>query len=89
MGSGLAFCLINFFSAVRASDFDTTRHGTDFMGEFAAGIEPRLHWIFGAEADLEALLGRGVDLVESGAVLNPYVLASVNQHRTIIFSAED
>jgi hypothetical protein len=30
-----------------------------------------------------------VDLVEPGAVRNPYVLASINRQRAIIFSAED
>ena len=43
---------------------------------------------FGAKADLEALLDRGVDLVEPGALRNPYVLDSINRHRVIIFSDE-
>ena len=61
----------------------------DFLVEFASGVQPGLNAIFGAKADLEALLGRGVDLVEPGAVRNPYVLASINRQRAIIFSAED
>lgn len=75
-----------FGSAARATDFDPARSDADFLVEFAPGIEPGLHTIFGAKADLEALLGRGVDLVEPGAVRNPYVLASINRHRVIIFS---
>ena len=55
--------------------------------EFAPGIEPGLHTIFGAKADLEALLGRSVDLVELGALRNPYVLASINRHREAVYSA--
>lgn len=55
---------------------------------FASDVEPGLQSIFGAKADLEALLGRGVDLVEPGAVRNPYLLASINRHRAIIFSDE-
>ena len=78
-----------FGSAARASDFDPARSDADFLVEFSPGVEPGLHSIFGAKADLEALLGRSVDLVEPGAVRNPYVLASINRQRAIIFSAED
>ena len=38
-------------------------------------------------ADLEKLLGRGVDLVEPGAVRNPYVLASINRNREAVYAA--
>ena len=38
----------------------------------------------GAKADLEQLLGRGVDLVEPGAVRNPLVLASINRNRETV-----
>ena len=78
-----------FGSTARASDFDPAHSDADFLVEFAPGVEPELHSIFGAKADLEALLGRGVDLVEPGAVRTPYALASINQQRAIIFSAED
>ena len=78
-----------FGSAARASDFDPAHSDADFLVEFASDVEPGLQSIFGAKADLEALLGRGVDLVEPGAVRNPYVLASINRHRAIIFSAEN
>ncbi len=78
-----------FGSAARASDFDPARSDADFLVEFSPGVEPGLHSIFGAKADLEALLGRSVDLVEPGAVRNPYVLASINRQHAIIFSAED
>ena len=78
-----------FGSAARANDFDPAHSDADFLVEFASGVQPGLNAIFGAKADLEALLGRGVDLVEPGAVRNPYVLASINRHRAIIFSAEN
>ncbi len=41
----------------------------------------------GAKADLEQLLGRGVDLVEPGAVRNPFVLASINRNREAVYAA--
>ena len=40
-----------------------------------------------SDADLEQLLGRGVDLVEPGAVRNPYVLASINRNREAVYAA--
>ena len=45
-----------FGSAARATDFDPAHSDADFLVEFAPGVEPGLHTIFGAKADLEALL---------------------------------
>lgn len=78
-----------FGSAARATDFDPTQSDADFLVEFASGVQPGLNAIFGAKADLESLWGRGVDLVEPDAVRNPYVLANINRHHEIIFSAKD
>ena len=78
-----------FGSAARANDFDPAHSDADFLVEFASGVQPGLNAIFGAKADLEALLGRGVDLVEPGAVRNPYVLANINRDHEVIFSDKD
>ena len=78
-----------FGSAARANDFDPAHSDADFLVEFASGVQPGLNAIFGAKADLEALWGRGVDLVEPGAVRNPYVLANISHHHEIIFSDKD
>ena len=54
-----------FGSAARASDFDPAHSDADFLVEFAPGVEPGRHSIFGAKADLEAAAeGMGVDLFE-------------------------
>ena len=76
-----------FGSAARAEDFDPASSDADFLVEFAPGVQPGLDNFFGAKAALEALLGRGVDLVESGAVRNPYVLASINRSREAVYAA--
>ena len=78
-----------FGSAARADDFDPAHSDADFLVEFASGVQPGLNAIFGAKADLEALLGRGVDLVEPGAVRNPSVLATISRHHEIIFPDKD
>jgi len=42
---------------------------------------------FGFQADLSRLLERSVDLVEVRAVRNPYVLASINRTREVVYAA--
>ena len=76
-----------FGSAARANDFDPAHCDADFLAELPSAVQPGLNAIFGAKADLEALLGRGVDLVEPGAVRNPYVLANINRHREAVYAA--
>lgn len=76
-----------FGSAARADDFDPQSSDADFLVEFAPGVQPDLQTFFGAKSELEQLLGRGVDLVEPGAVRNPYVLASINRHREAVYAA--
>ncbi|MEY2859981.1 MAG: hypothetical protein RL392_439 [Pseudomonadota bacterium] len=76
-----------FGSAARADDFQPDSSDADFLVEFAPDLQPGLDTFFGAKAALEALLGRGVDLVEPGAVRNPYVLASINRNREAIYAA--
>lgn len=76
-----------FGSAARIDDFDPATSDADFLVEFAPDAQPGLEAFFGAKADLERLLGRGVDLVEPGAVRNPYVLASINRNREPVYAA--
>ena len=76
-----------FGSAARADDFDPATSDADFLIEFVHGVQPDLRSFYGAKAELEQLLGRSVDLVEPGAVRNPYVLASINRHREAIYAA--
>ena len=76
-----------FGSAARADDFDPGGSDVDFLVEFAADTLPDLHSFYGAKAELEQLLGRPVDLVEPGAVRNPYVAAGINQYRQSIYAA--
>ena len=76
-----------FGSAARAVDFDPASSDADFLVEFAPDVQPGLQTLFGAKAELETLLGRGVDLVEPGAVRNPYVMASINRNREAVYAA--
>lgn len=76
-----------FGSAARAVDFDPVSSDVDFLVEFAPDAAPSLNSFFGVKADLEKLLGRNVDLVEPGAVRNPFVLASINRNREAVYAA--
>ena len=42
---------------------------------------------FSVRTELERLLGRGVDLVESPAVRNPYVRADIERTRELVYAA--
>ena len=75
-----------FGSAARADDFDVAESDADFLVEFAPDAEVGLATFFGAKSDLEKLLGRGVDLVEPGAIRNPYVLESINRSREPVYA---
>ena len=76
-----------FGSAARADDFNLATSDVDFLIQFADNRAPGLQDFFGAKSALEHLLGRTVDLVEPGAVRNPYVLASINRSRESVYAA--
>lgn len=73
-----------FGSAARAIDFRADSDA-DFLIEFAPEAAADLHGFFGFKAELERLLGRSVDLVESGAIRNPYVISEINRSRQNVY----
>ena len=77
-----------FGSAARASDFRPDKSDADFLVEFAPGNGlPFLQRYFGLQDALSHLLGRPVDLVEPGAVRNPYIRAGIDRAREIVYGA--
>jgi predicted nucleotidyltransferase len=76
-----------FGSAARATDFDPQRSDADFLVEFEPDVNPLLGAFFGLKDALEGLLQRRVDLIEFGAVRNPYVLASIDRARDVVYGA--
>ena len=77
-----------FGSAARA-DFDFAVSDFDFLVEFDRAHPDALSFstYFGLKESLETLLGRPVDLVEPGAVRNPYFKASIEGSREPVFEA--
>jgi len=76
-----------FGSAARGKDFDPAKSDLDFVVEFDdSGPDAlSLRNFFGLREALEALFGRRVDLVESAAVRNPYLRASIEDSREPVF----
>lgn len=76
-----------FGSAVR-DDFDPQRSDLDFLVDFQP-LPPGGHSnaYFGLLRELESLFGRGIDLVEAGAIHNPYVLRSVEAEHRVVYAA--
>jgi len=77
-----------FGSAARGEEFREDASDVDFLVEFdsASRLSP-LDSFFGLQAELSNLLKRPVDLVEAGAVKNPYVLDSIQRQREVVYAA--
>ena len=77
-----------FGSAARAGDFDPARSDADFLVEFKPeSTLPPLEQFFGLADALATLLGRPVDLVEPSAIKNPFIRASVDRSRELVYGS--
>ena len=76
-----------FGSAARGTDFDPVASDADFLVTFKPGSRlPRLEQFFGLARALAQLLGRPVDLVEPGAIRNPFLLAAIEEAREVVYA---
>jgi len=80
---------LDVFGSAARDDFDPARSDLDFLVEFDARAPAALSLktYLGLKETLEALFGRNVDLVEPGAMHNPYVKASIERSRELLFAA--
>ena len=76
-----------FGSAARKDDFNLANSDADFLIEFAPEVQVGLGEFIGIKMELEKLLGRKVDLLEPEAIVNPYVLASIERNRETVYAA--
>lgn len=76
------------FCSAAVGNFDLDRSDLDFVVEFKS-MSPVEHKnsYFGLISDLEQLFGRSVDLVELGAVENPYVRRSIETQQKTLYAA--
>lgn len=76
-----------FGSAARGEDFDLEHSDADFLVKFAESPQsPSLKDFFALRQELEQLIGRNVDLAEATALRNPYLLASIQQNREVVYA---
>ncbi|WP_407185792.1 nucleotidyltransferase family protein [Bradyrhizobium centrosematis] len=77
-----------FGSAARGVDFDPAISDADFLVAFGGGGGlSAFDQFLGFSEALQRLLGRPVDLVEASAVKNPYVRATIERSRELIYAA--
>jgi hypothetical protein len=74
---------LRVFGSAVTGHFDPTRSDIDFFVEFDPHTPDLFDAYFGLKEDLEALVGRPVDLVMANAVTNPYFA------KTALASAEE
>ena len=79
---------LEVFGSAARDDFDPARSDVDFMVEFYPyEFEGFGDKYFVLRRELEGLLGRHVDLVEEGCVVNPIVLASIERSKVPVYAA--
>lgn len=76
-----------FGSAATVDEFDPSGSDADFLVEFAPDARTGLDEFFGVKSEMERLLGRRVDLVETSAVRNPFVQRRMNRQRELVYGA--
>ncbi len=76
------------FGSVLRDDFDPEKSDLDFSVTFSP-MSPERHAAahFGLLYDLEGLFRRRVDLVEIGAVRNPYLRRSIEEKQETLYAA--
>ena len=79
---------LELFGSAADGTFDPETSDLDFLVEFLP-LNPGEHFdaYFGLLEALQALFQRRIDLVETGAMRNPYFIRRVNESRTTIYAA--
>jgi uncharacterized protein len=79
----------DLFGSASRDDFDPARSDLDFLVEFdfSAPEALSLKTYLGLKDALETLFGRKVDLIEPGAMRNPYLKADIERSREPVFAA--
>ena len=79
---------LDLFGSAARGDFDPEQSDLDFLVEFDRGAPQHpFEAYFGLKEALEELFARPVDLVEAGAVRNPYLEASIERSRQNLYAA--
>lgn len=79
---------LDVFGSAASGAFDHDRSDVDLLVEFAdpmPGHRFRAYFMF--KAELEALFGRAVDLIEPGGIRNEYYRRGIEQTRERLYAA--
>ena len=79
---------LELFGSAATEKFDPARSDLDFILEFDSSRTDLFSRYFGLKESLEALYGREVDLVMTGAMRNQFFIDSVNKTRQLVYAAE-
>ena len=78
---------LDVFGSAAGDAFDPARSDVDFVVDFGSGAQLELfNRYFDLKESLEKLLGRSVDLVMAGAMVNPHFVDSVNRTRLPVYA---
>lgn len=79
---------LDIFGSAAREDFDPESSDLDFLVEFEA-MPPVQHAdaFFGLLQDLERLFQRRIDLLEAEPIENPYLWASIESSRRVLYEA--
>lgn len=81
-------CRLAIFGSLLRPDFDPLRSDADFLVEFEPlSTAERMKNYLALREALSSLLHRPVDLIESGAIRNPYILRAVNNQQRTLYAA--
>ena len=79
-----------FGSAARGGDFDPERSDADFLYQFQPPLHPGIFRRYmGLIRDLEATLGRDVDIVEIGSVGNRHLRELIDRSRELVYDSAE
>lgn len=78
---------LEVFGSAANGRFDPARSDVDLLYVFAPRDFGYAAAFFGLEAELEALLGRKVDLVAADFIRNPFFRQSVDRSRQLVYAA--
>ena len=76
------------FGSAATADFDPGRSDFDLTVDFAPPEGMGLaEQFFGFQAEVAALLGRPVDLLERRAIRNPYLRRAIEREEVLLYAA--
>jgi predicted nucleotidyltransferase len=79
---------LELFGSAATERFDPASSDLDFLVEFQPGYpQGPFRQYFDFLLDLQRLFGRKVDLVEAGAMKNPYFIQSANRNKVPLYAA--